>query len=131
MKKMVVCLLTFLSITEMSEAQSTRYIIKFKDKGSNPYNISNPSAYLSARAVSRRTRYSLPIDSTDLPVTPRYIDSVRLAGAVTILNVSKWLNAISIQTNDAAALTKINSFSFVKTSQAIAARTTAASDKFV
>lgn len=119
---MIVCLLALLSIAQNSKAQPTRYIIKFKDKGTNPYSISNPSAYLSGRSMARRTRYHIAIDSTDLPVTPRYIDSVRLAGAVTIINVSKWLNAVSIQTTDAAALSKINSFSFVQASAPIAAR---------
>jgi hypothetical protein len=121
MKKMALCLLVILSITQISKAQSTRYVIKFKDKGTNPYSLSNPSAYLSSRAIARRTRYTIAIDSTDLPVTPRYIDSVQLAGTVTILNISKWLNSVTIQTTDAAALAKINGFSFVQTSSPIAA----------
>jgi serine protease AprX len=106
-----------------SKAQSfSRYIIRFKDKATTPYTFANPSAYLSQRAIDRRTRYSIATDSTDLPVTPRYIDSVRLAGAVTILNISKWLNQVSIQTNDAAALVKIAAFPFVEKTAAVAAK---------
>jgi serine protease AprX len=130
MKKMALCLLVLLSITQISEAQSTRYIIKFKDKGTNPYSLGNPSAYLSSRAIARRTRYNIEIDSTDLPVTPRYVDSIKLAGTVTILNVSKWLNSVTIQTTDATALAKINSFSFVQTSSPIAARMASGRNKF-
>ena len=48
---------------------------------------------------------------------PRYIDSVRLAGNVTILDRSKWLNQVCIQTTDAAALAKINSMPFVINTQ--------------
>ena len=107
-----------------TEAQFSRYIVKFKNKATNPYSLSNPSNYLSTKAINRRTTYGIAIDSSDLPITPRYIDSVRLAGAVTILNSSKWLNQISIQTTDNAALTKINNLSFVKSVNAIAARTT-------
>lgn len=103
----------FLSITE-SEAQFTRYIIRLKDKGFSPYSLSDPSQYLSSRAIQRRARYGIMLDSADLPVTPRYIDSIRLAGAVTILNTSKWLNQVAIQTTDAAALAKIASFPFVQ-----------------
>jgi serine protease AprX len=114
MKKIFGCLLTVWALSQSGEAQITRYIIKFRDKGSNPYSLSNPSAYLSQRAIDRRTKYSIAIDSTDLPVTPRYIDSVRSAGAVTILNASKWLNSVSIRTSDAAALAKISSFPFVQ-----------------
>ncbi|MGZ5190722.1 MAG: S8 family serine peptidase, partial [Flavisolibacter sp.] len=72
--------------------------------------------------IDRRTRYSIPIDSTDLPITPRYIDSLRLTTNVTILNGSKWLNSVSIQTSDAAALAKINSFSFVQSVSFIAGK---------
>lgn len=105
-----------------SHAQFSRYIIKLKDKGSNPFSISNPGQYLSQRALDRRARYNIAIDSADLPVTPRYIDSIRLAGDVTILNTSKWLNQVAIQTTDAAALVKINSFPFVSASSPVGAR---------
>jgi serine protease AprX len=101
----------------------TRYIIKFKDKGTNPFSIANPSAYLGPRTLQRRLRYNIAIDSLDLPVTPRYVDSVRLAGAVTILNTSKWLNQVTIKTTDAAALVKINSLPFVVSSTAVASFT--------
>lgn len=106
-----------------SHAQFSRYIVKLKDKGTNPYSLSNPIQYLTQRSIDRRTRYGIGIDSTDLPITPRYIDSIRLAGAVTILNSSKWLNQVAIQTTDAAALAKINSFPFVISSGPIAALT--------
>ena len=58
----------------------------------------------------------------DLPITPRYIDSIRLAGAVTILNSSKWLNQVAIQTTDAAALAKINTFPFVIAASPVATK---------
>jgi serine protease AprX len=121
MKKLLL-FLCLVVIAEIGEAQSTRYIVRFRDKGTSPYAINNPSPYLSARAISRRTTYSIPIDSTDLPVTPRYVDSLRLAGNVTILNVSRWLNQVSIQTTDAAALSKINGFPFVLAVATIAPR---------
>lgn len=102
----------------------TRYIVKFKDKGTNPFSIANPTQYLSQRSLQRRTRYNIAIDSLDLPVTPRYIDSVRLAGAVTVLNASKWLNQVTIRTTDLAALARINNFPFVISSTATASKTT-------
>jgi serine protease AprX len=112
-KHLLLLLVLIIFFKEHSYAQSSRYIIRLKDKGTNTYSISNPSQYLTTRAIQRRARYSIAIDSLDLPVTARYIDSIRLAGAVTILNSSKWLNQVAIQTNDAAALSKINSFPFV------------------
>jgi hypothetical protein len=122
MKKFALCLLIAISITQFIKAQSTRYVIQFTDKDNNSFSLSNPSAFLSERALARRSKYAIEIDSSDLPVTKKYIDSVRLAGAVTILNASKWLNSVSIQTTDATALAKINSFPFVKSSKAVGAR---------
>lgn len=120
MKKIFGCLIAVLFLIE-AKAQ-TRYIVTFTNKGSNPYSLNNPSAYLSQKAIDRRNKYAIAIDSTDLPITPKYVDSVRQAGSVTILNISKWLNSVSIRTTDAAALTKIRSFPFVQSVSAIALR---------
>jgi serine protease AprX len=119
MKNILLILSIFISTTTTAQ---NRYLIKFKNKATNPFSISNPSAYLGPRALQRRTRYGIAIDSLDLPVTPRYIDSLRLAGAVTILNSSKWLNQVTIRTTDPLAIAKINSFSFVISNVAIASR---------
>ena len=119
MKNILLILILLFSKTLLAQ---NRYLIKFKDKAFNPFSISTPSEYLSSRSLQRRARYNITIDSLDLPVTPRYIDSVRLAGAVTILNSSKWLNQITIRTTDPLALAKINSFPFVINYSAIAAR---------
>jgi hypothetical protein len=121
MKKLLL-LIGIILIADLAQAQLSRYLVKFKNKATTPYSFSNPTAYLTQRAIDRRTAYGITIDSTDLPITPRYIDSVRLAGSVTILNRSKWLNQISIQTTDASALTKINAFPFVESVSNIAAR---------
>ena len=103
-------------------AQMNRYIVEFRNKADNGFTLSNPSPYLTQRAIDRRLQYSIALDSTDLPITQRYIDSIRLAGNVTILNVSKWLNQVAIRTTDAAALIKISNFPFVKNTNAVAAR---------
>ncbi len=104
------------------QAQYSRYLVRLRDKQGTPYNISNPQAFLSARALDRRQRYQLPVDETDLPIPPAYLDSIRLAGNVEILNVSKWLNQVCIRTTDAAALARISAFPFVLTTSGIAAR---------
>ncbi len=121
MKKIILLIVIALFFSETeSYAQFSRYIIRLKDKGTNPFSLSNPIQYLTQRSIDRRTRYSIALDSTDLPITPRYIDSIRMAGAVTILNTSKWLNQVAIQTSDAAALAKINGFPFVLSSGPLA-----------
>lgn len=131
MKKIILILLTLFTafFSETIGQQPSRFLVKFKNKANNPYTLSNPSAFLSARSISRRTRYSIPYDSTDLPVTPRYIDSIASIPTVQILNPSKWLNQVSIKITDTtpANITyvqnRINSMPFVLSYAAISMRT--------
>lgn len=116
--KFIIFFLFGLTACFSSIAQS-QYLIRFTDKNATPYSISQPEKYLSERAIQRRAKQQIAIDSTDLPINPKYIDSVLSSGNVTLLTKSKWLNQISIRTNDAVALAKIATFSFVKTSSAI------------
>lgn len=120
MKKIFLFLLLLSGLC--AEAQYSKLIVQFKDKNGNPFTLSAPNQFLSARAIQRRARYSVPLDSTDLPIVPRYIDSVRAQGAVTILSRSKWLNQVLIQTVDSAAIQKIRALPFVKFSQSIGLR---------
>jgi hypothetical protein len=106
-------------ITLNTFAQSSRYVIKFKDKEGTLFSISNPSQFLSQRSIDRRIKQNISIDETDLPLSPIYIDRIRLSGNVQIINQSKWLNQVCIETNDIDAITKINSFPFVLNMQAV------------
>src|ERR1035437_5667151 len=63
----------------------TKYWIQFKDKNNSPYSISNPSQFLSARAIQRRTNQNISYAQNDLPVNPAYIDSVRNVPNITVL----------------------------------------------
>ena len=122
MKKTVLATIVALCFVQMAQAQPGRYLIQFKDKAQNPYNLNQPGQFLSSRSIERRTRYNIGYDNTDLPVTPAYLDSLRALASVTVLNVSKWLNQVSIQVTNAAVLDTINRFPFVQTTKFIASR---------
>src|SRR4249919_885726 len=111
MKKLIVVLIGSCLLFTGLHAQFTRYVVKLKNKGGTPFSLTTPSAYLSQRALDRRTRYGIAIDSTDLPVTPSYITQIRNVPFVTVLNISKWHNSVTIQTTDANAITTINGLS--------------------
>jgi serine protease AprX len=119
MKKFYFLFLSSVFFSLVVSAQFTKYVIKFKDKTGTPFSISNPSQFLSAKSIERRAKQKIAVDETDLPIVSRYIDSVRLAGNVIILNQSKWLNQVCIQTTDVAALAKINNFPFVINTQPV------------
>jgi subtilisin family serine protease len=91
-----------------------RHIIELKDKRATALSLNRPQDFLSARSLDRRRRQGINIDSSDLPVCQVYIDSIQRIRNVVVLNASKWLNQIAIQTGDAQALKRIRSFPFVK-----------------
>ena len=128
MKKSFLYKLLILSISICisfsSKAQYTKYIIKFRNKANTPYSLANPSQYLGPKALERRNRYNIPLDSLDLPVNPSYIESVRSVGNVKILTRSKWLNQIAVETSNPAAISQIASLPFVESSKPVAARNT-------
>lgn len=106
-----------------AQAQYSRYIVQFTDKKGTAHTLAAPATYLSPRAIERRTRQHITIDSTDLPVSAAWLDSLRKIPNVTILNTSKWLNQVLIRTTDANALAKINAYPFVKTAAPLGLRT--------
>lgn len=126
MRRILLLLFTSFLATFSSEAQLTRHLVYLKNKGATTHTLSNPSTYLSQRAIDRRTRYNIAIDSTDLPVPASYLSQIAAVPGVTILNVSRWLNAVAIDTSDANALAAIHALPFVKESTPLAARSSAA-----
>ncbi len=125
MKKLYLVVFGIILLSQLSFSQSTRHIVQLKDKKGTAFTLANPSAYLSPKALARRIKQKLSIDSTDLPLSAAYLDSIRSVQGVRIINVSKWLNQVLIQADTpftAAALAKINSFPFVKVTNVIAPR---------
>ena len=49
------------------------YRVSLTDKAGTSYSFDHPTRFLSRRAVERRKRQGLAIDSTDLPVSSHYI----------------------------------------------------------
>ena len=118
---LISCLITIFCCTEL-QAQFSRYIVQLKHKAATSHTLANPLPYLSQPAIDRRTRYGIALDSTDLPVPASYIQQIQAIPNVTVLNVSRWLNAVSIQTTDAGALSAINALPFVQGTSSAAAR---------
>ena len=71
-----------------------RHFVYFRDKAGTPFSVAQPEAFLSARAVARRTRQGIAVLPRDLPVTPAYVAQVRgVAGNPQVLYTSRWFNA--------------------------------------
>ena len=101
-------LLTHVGGPALSQVQldSGHYFVEFIDKKNNPYSLNDPTQYLSDRAIFRRIRQGIDIDSSDLPVVPSYLNQVSSTGA-TIKHVSKWMNSVLVLA-DSASLASIS-----------------------
>jgi subtilisin family serine protease len=108
--KKTILLFIFLSLCFQLKAQV--FFIEFTNKKSS-YTLANPSAYLSSRAILRRSKQKIKTDSTDLPLVKKYVDSIAATG-VKIMGKTKWLNGVLITTQNQIALNKIYNFPFVK-----------------
>jgi len=100
------------SMTMMAQIAPNKYFVKFTDKNNSPYSIDNPSEYLSQRAIDRRQNQGIQVTVADLPVNPSYVAGVAATGA-TILNRTKWLNGVTIYTEDPGVLDAIAALPYV------------------
>lgn len=101
---------------QFQETAPGTYILFLKDKNFNKHNINNPDLFLTQRAIDRRNKQDIPVDSADLPVSQYYIDSLRNTG-LKIHNTSRWFNSVTFKTNDTALLRKLKNISFVRETQ--------------
>ncbi len=93
-------------------AQSAKYFIEFTDKQNSPYSTSEPTVFLSQRAIDRRIRQNIAVSVRDLPVNPAYLTAIGETGA-TIWYASRWINGALIEA-DQAAIARINQLPFIK-----------------
>jgi serine protease AprX len=105
-------LLVLICISTVGYSQN-RFIVKLSDKGNSSYSLSSPLNFLSQRALNRRANQSIVLDSTDLPVTPNYVQQIAAINGVNILNYSKWHNTVTVEVASPSLLNSINTLPFV------------------
>lgn len=105
-------ILTIFLIPCESAAQNY-YWVAFKDKANSPFSLLSPQEYLSEKAIERRNRQSIAIDSLDLPVNSSYIEQITQLGA-TFVHASKWLNGITVKVFDTDFPKQAMNLPFVK-----------------
>ena len=63
--------------TSAAQQDTLKYRIGLTDKAATTYSLSRPQDFLSERAIARRQKQHIAIDSTDLPVCKAYVDEIR------------------------------------------------------
>lgn len=110
----------FIIFFNTSFAQYSRYVIEFKDKKGTTHSLSNPTTFLSNESIQRKKTFNIVIDSSDLPVSKIYIDSISSFSEVKLLYTSRWMNLAVIQTTNQSSIDKIKALGFVKKQYPIA-----------
>lgn len=104
-----------LVIQLLSVYAQNRYVVFFTDKNNSPYSVSTPLAFLSQRAIDRRTNQGIAIIPHDFPVNPAYVSGLTTAGAM-VMNTSRWFNSATITVSNPSVINTINALPYVQNS---------------
>ncbi len=111
---LAIFVLQFIWQNAWSQNPQYAFRVSFRDKSTTPHTLSNPAAYLSSRAIDRRAKYSIAIDSSDLPVVSTYIDSVLHTTNGVLHLSSRWQNSCVLLLEDSSDILSLLPISFVK-----------------
>jgi len=94
MKKIFIFLFLFSSFIVFSQEDAWVY---FKDKPGSQAYFDNPLTMLSQRALDRRTKQGIVLDSKDIPIYQPYIDQIMASTGITVKAKSKWFNCVHVR----------------------------------
>lgn len=119
MKKAIIfALLGLCAAGAWAQQDTLKYRISLKDKAATTYSLKHPEKFLSEKAIARRKKQNLPVDSTDLPVCKQYVDEIRRQG-VTVLVTGKWDNFVTVSCNDSTIIDRIAALPFVRSAEKV------------
>lgn len=107
---------TFLWVFLINLLPNYYFYIQFSHKKNTPYRLDRPEAFLSEKALARRIRERVAVDSTDLPVNPEFLQQLLLQN-VTIHSTTRWLNGATIVVSDSSLVQNIRTLPFVQFAQ--------------
>lgn len=106
-----------------------RYTLK--DKQGSTYSLDHPGRWLSHKAIERRKRQGLSLDSTDLPVSNHYLRQIekllnspfqgerKRSREAIVIGTSRWNNTILVRSNDTTLLQRLSSLDFIAKAQCV------------
>lgn len=95
------------------ETKKYIYRVAFNDKQGSVGDLTKPHKFLSKKAVERRRRQGLSLDSTDLPVSRLYLRQLSIIDC-KVIGTSRWNNTALVRTADSDAVNRIAALHCVK-----------------
>ena len=90
------------------------------DKQGSAFSLDHPGRWLSHKSIERRRRQGLALDSTDLPVSAKYLREMeRFAthenrAKAHFIGTSRWQNTVLVRSNDTTLLRGLAGLGFVR-----------------
>lgn len=106
----LICVVFF--VQEAAAAPQWAFRISFTDKTGSP-SLGNPSAFLSPRALARRTQQAIAVTDADRPVSGTYTDSVLRLTSGKLHTTSRWLNTCVVLLDDSSRIARLSGRAFV------------------
>ena len=71
--------------------------VYLSDKVDVASKIANPLLILTQKAIDRKNKHAVSIDSRDVPVNEAYITQLKAATGILVMAKSKWFNAVHVR----------------------------------
>ena len=94
------------------------YRLYLTDKQESAHLLAHPTRFLSRRSVERRRRQGLTVDSTDLPVSRRYVRLIENKD-VSIVGQSRWQNTVLVRVKDSTLIQRLRQLPCVRDSRLV------------
>ena len=104
-----VLLLAFTAVSAKVRFPGEKYFIyryTLRDKTGSTFSLDKPHRFLSRRSMERRERQHIAVDSTDLPVSRRYVRLFEVEGA-QVVGTSRWHNTVLVRSEDSLLLERL------------------------
>jgi serine protease AprX len=113
MKKLLLFIFFLTSLLSFSQTEAAW--VYFTDKPNQATYLTNPLTMLTQRALDRRSKQGIVLDSKDVPISLSYINQIKTATGITVKAKSKWLNAVYVLGLETDIRALKTNFSFVST----------------
>ena len=113
MRRIVIMVFVGLAVSSWAQDSVYKYWVELTDKAGTAYTLQHPEGYLSSRALERRARQQIAVDSLDIPVSGVYLYRLRQAG-FTVQNRSRWLNGVVVFAPSDTLAAILDTLPFVK-----------------
>ncbi|MGJ8684562.1 MAG: S8 family serine peptidase [Nonlabens sp.] len=109
--RIVICIVFYLAFAK-AYAQEFHALIYFTDKPNVAASLATPQNILTQKAIQRKARHGIAIDSRDVPMNQNYVAQVKSQPGITYKTQSKWFNCVHV-TGLEADINALSSLSFV------------------